>query len=158
MATLIQRSSQRSEGENPNRLYVDLYESGHFRHFSYISDMSVYAHDFKCPTCGWHHPKSSKLNWHATTCTEATTFFNKGGVYHPPKSLAQLTEELDLGVEIPQVLKVDPFRATFDIETKQPRVLEGEEEQTSSKRRSLFLRSEMIMMTTTTTTISSLVQ
>ena len=92
-------------------MYLNLYEA----HFSYIKDIRMYSHSYKCSKCEqalWKSPYH--LHRHERTCTEGIKRVYKGGVYHPTPSIFQRLD--DEGITVPEALRFYPFRATFDFE------------------------------------------
>ena len=92
-------------------MYLNLYET----HFSYIKDINMYCHSWRCRNCEqalWKTPYD--LHRHERTCTEGIKRVYKGGVYRPP---ASIFERLDgEGIIVSPVLRYFPYRATFDFE------------------------------------------
>ena len=92
-------------------MYLNLYES----HFSYIKDIRMYSHSYKCSKCEqalWKTPQD--LLRHERTCTEGIKRVYKGGVYRPPSSIFERLD--DEGIIVEDVLRYYPYRATFDFE------------------------------------------
>ena len=102
---------RRSLGKHDNTMYVNLYES----HFSYIKDIRMYSHSYKCSKCEnslWKYP--SLLKRHELTCEAGVRHVYNGGVYHPPPSVFERLD--DEGVDVSDSLRFYPYRATFDFE------------------------------------------
>ena len=92
-------------------MYLNLYET----HFSYIKDIRMYSHSYKCSKCEqalWKSPYD--LHRHERTCTEGIKRVYKGGVYRPPSSIFERLD--DEGIIVEDVLRYYPYRATFDFE------------------------------------------
>ena len=92
-------------------MYLNLYEA----HFSYIKDIRMYSHSYKCSKCEqalWKSPYH--LHRHESTCEAGVNRIYKGGVYQPPSSIFQRLD--DEGITVPEALRFYPFRATFDFE------------------------------------------
>ena len=92
-------------------MYLNLYEA----HFSYIKDIRMYSHSYKCSKCEqalWKSPYH--LHRHERTCTEGIKRVYKGGVYRPPSSIFERLD--DEGIIVEDVLRYYPYRATFDFE------------------------------------------
>ena len=92
-------------------MYLNLYEA----HFSYIKDIRMYSHSYKCSKCEqalWKSPYH--LHRHELTCEAGVNQIYKGGVYRPPSSIFQRLD--DEGITVPEALRFYPFRATFDFE------------------------------------------
>ena len=102
---------RRSLGKHDNTMYVNLYES----HFSYIKDIRMYSHSYKCSKCEnslWKYP--SLLKSHELTCEAGVRHVYNGGVYHPPPSVFERLD--DEGIVVEKTLRYYPYRATFDFE------------------------------------------
>ena len=102
---------RRSLGKHDNTMYANLYES----HFSYIKDIRMYSHSYKCSKCEnslWKYP--SLLKRHELTCEAGVRHVYNGGVYHPPPSVFERLD--DEGVDVSDSLRFYPYRATFDFE------------------------------------------
>ena len=71
---------RRSECHYPHTMYMNLYKT----HYSYIHDIGMYCHSYRCRNCGdslWKYP--SLLKRHELTCEGGIRRVYKGGVYHP---------------------------------------------------------------------------
>ena len=102
---------RRSLGKHDNTMYVNLYES----HFSYIKDIRMYSHSYKCSKCEnslWKYP--SLLKRHELTCEAGVRHVYNGGVYHPPPSVFERLD--DEGIVVDEGLRYYPYRGTFDFE------------------------------------------
>ena len=102
---------RRSMGHYTETMYLNLYEA----HFSYIKDIRMYSHSYKCSKCEqalWKTPQD--LLRHESTCTEGIKRVYKGGVYRPPSSIFERLD--DEGIIVEDVLRYYPYRATFDFE------------------------------------------
>ena len=102
---------RRSPCQYIETMYLNLYEA----HFSYIKDIRMYSHSYKCSKCEqalWKSPYD--LHRHERTCTEGIKRVYKGGVYHPPSSVFERLD--DEGIIVEDVLRYYPYRATFDFE------------------------------------------
>ena len=107
MAELVRRSP----GQYPETMYLNLYEA----HFSYIKDIRMYSHSYKCSKCEQALWKSSwELHRHERTCEAGVNRIYKGGVYRPPGSIFERLD--DEGIIASPVLRYFPYRATFDFE------------------------------------------
>ena len=92
-------------------MYLNLYEA----HFSYIKDIRMYSHSYKCSKCEqalWKSPYH--LHRHERTCEGGIRRVYKGGVYRPPSSVFERLD--DEGVVVSDSLRFYPYRATFDFE------------------------------------------
>ena len=102
---------RRSPCQYIETMYLNLYEA----HFSYIKDIRMYSHSYKCSKCEqalWKSPYH--LHRHERTCTEGIKRVYKGGVYRPPSSIFERLD--DEGIIASPVLRYFPYRATFDFE------------------------------------------
>ena len=107
MAELVRRSPAQYQ----ETMYLHLYEA----HFSYIKDIRMYSHSYKCSKCEqalWKCPYD--LHRHELTCEAGVNQIYKGGVYHTTPSIFQRLD--DEGITVPEALRFYPFRATFDFE------------------------------------------
>ena len=92
-------------------MYLNLYET----HFSYIKDINMYCHSWRCRNCEqalWKCPYD--LHCHERTCTEGIKRVYKGGIYRPPSSVFERLD--DEGIVVSDYLRYYPYRATFDFE------------------------------------------
>ena len=102
---------RRSMGHYTETMYLNLYEA----HFSYIKDIRMYSHSYKCSKCEQALWKSSwELHRHERTCEAGVNQIYKGGVYRPPASIFERLD--DEGIIVEDVLRYYPYRATFDFE------------------------------------------
>ena len=102
---------RRSPAQYQETMYFNVYET----HFSYIKDIRMYSHSYKCSKCEqalWKTPQD--LLRHERTCTEGIKRVYKGGVYRPPSSIFERLD--DEGIIVEDVLRYYPYRATFDFE------------------------------------------
>ena len=107
MAELVRRST----GHYTETMYVNLHET----HYSYIRDINMYCHSWRCRNCEqalWKCPYD--LHRHERTCTEGIKRVYKGGVYRPPSSVFERLD--DEGIVVSDSLRYYPYRATFDFE------------------------------------------
>ena len=107
MAELVRRSPAQYQ----ETTYLNLYEA----HFSYIKDIRMYSHSYKCSKCEqalWKCPYD--LHRHELTCEAGVNQIYKGGVYRPPSSIFERLD--DEGIIASPVLRYFPCRATFDFE------------------------------------------
>ena len=106
-AELVRRSTARY----PDTMYVNIFET----HFSYIRDIRMYCHSWRCRNCGESLWKSSwELHRHESTCDAGVNRVYKGGVYRPSPSIFQRLD--DEGIVVEKTLRYYPYRATFDFE------------------------------------------
>ena len=102
---------RRSPCQYIETMYLNLYEA----HFSYIKDIRMYSHSYKCSKCEQALWKSSwELHRHERTCEAGVNQIYKGGVYRPPASIFERLD--DEGIIVSPVLRYFPHRATFDFE------------------------------------------
>ena len=107
MAELVRRST----GHYTETMYVNLHET----HYSYIRDINMYCHSWRCRNCEqalWKTPYD--LHRHERTCEAGVNRIYKGGVYRPPASIFERLD--DEGIIASPVLRYFPYRATFDFE------------------------------------------
>ena len=102
---------RRSTDKYPDTMYINLYET----HYSYIHDIGMYCHSYRCRKCGNSLWKTQQhLLRHERTCEAGINRMYKGGVYRPPPSIFQRLD--DEGIVVAPVLRYYPYRATFDFE------------------------------------------
>ena len=109
--TTVGELVRRSLCQFTDTMTLNLYET----HFSYIRDINMYCHSYRCSRCGeslWKYP--SLLHRHESTCEAGVNRIYKGGVYHPPQSIFQRLD--DEGIVVDEGLRYYPYRATFDFE------------------------------------------
>ena len=102
---------RRSLCQFTDTMYLNLYET----HFSYIRDINMYCHSYRCQKCGdslWKCPYD--LHRHELTCEGGIRRVYKGGVYRPPASIFERLD--DEGISVGDYLRYFPYRATFDFE------------------------------------------
>ena len=107
MAELVRRSPAQYQ----ETMYLNVYEA----HFSYIKDIRMYSHSYKCSKCEqalWKCPYD--LHRYELTCEASVNQIYKGGVYRPPSSIFERLD--DEGIIASPVLRYFPYRATFDFE------------------------------------------
>ena len=102
---------RRSPAQYPETMYANLHET----HFSYIQDIGMYCHSYRCRKCEKSLWKSSwDLLRHERTCEAGVNRIYKGGVYHTTPSIFQRLD--DEGIVVEKTLRYYPYRATFDFE------------------------------------------
>ena len=109
--TTVGELVRRSLCQFTDTMTLNLYET----HFSYIRDINMYCHSYRCSRCGeslWKYP--SLLKKHELTCEGGIRRVYKGGVYRPPASIFERLD--DEGIIVSPVLRYFPYRATFDFE------------------------------------------
>ena len=101
---------RRSVCKYPTTLYLNLHET----HFSFIQDVRMYCHSYRCRKCNslWTH--AWKLRQHESTCTGNVRRVFLGGVYHPTPSIFERLD--DENIRVVESLRYYPYRATFDFE------------------------------------------
>ena len=109
--TTVGELVRRSLCQFTDTMTLNLYET----HFSYIRDINMYCHSYRCSRCDeslWKYP--SLLKRHELTCEGGIRRVYKGGVYRPPASIFERLD--DEGIIVSPVLRYFPYRATFDFE------------------------------------------
>ena len=102
---------RRSLCHYPDTMYVNLYET----RYSYIQDIGMYCHSYRCRKCGqslWKRPYH--LHNHESVCEGGIRRIYPGGVYQPSPSIFQRLD--DEGFVVIEDLRYYPYRATFDFE------------------------------------------
>ena len=90
---------------------VNLHET----HYSYIKDIRMYCHSWRCRNCQVSLWKSScDLLRNERTCEAGVNRVYKGGVYRPPASIFEGLD--DEGNVVDDALRYYPYRARFDFE------------------------------------------
>ena len=100
---------RRSLWHYPEIKYLNLHET----HFSFIQDVRMYCHLYRCRKCSdllWKY--ASKLRQHERTCTGDVRRVNSGGVYHSTPSVYERLDDENMA----ESLRYYPYRATFDFE------------------------------------------
>lgn len=95
----------------PDTLYVNPHES----HFSYIQEVDMDIHSYRCRKCGdslWKY--ASKLQRHECTCTGSVRKIYPSGMYHPFPTVFQRFD--DENIRVPEYSRYYPYRAPFDFE------------------------------------------
>ena len=102
---------RRSPAQYQDTMYVNLHET----HYSYIRDINMYCHSWRCRNCEQALWKGSwELLRHERTCEGGIRRVYKGGVYRLPSSIFERLD--DEGIIVEDVLRYYPYRATFDFE------------------------------------------
>ena len=102
---------RRSMAQYPETMYVNLHE----KHDSFIKDIRMYCHSWRCRNCEQALWKSSwELHRHERTCETSVVRIYKGGVYRPSPSVFERLD--DEGIVVDESLRYYPYRATFDFE------------------------------------------
>ena len=92
-------------------MYLNLHEP----HFSYIQNIQMYCHTYRCRKCEHSLFKDVwQLNRHERTCTGGVRRVYPGGVYHSTPSVFERLD--DENIRVPESLRYYPYRATFDFE------------------------------------------
>ena len=95
---------RRSTCHYPDTMYLNLHET----HFSYIQNIQMYCHSYKCRKCGESLFKDAcKLNRHERTCTGSVRRVYPGGVYHSTPSVFERLD--DENIRIPESLRYCPY-------------------------------------------------
>ena len=101
---------RRSLGQHTSTMTLNLYQ----RHFSYVKDRGLYAHQYQCQQCGRNFQRSTNLHRHEKTCDVSIKKRYPGGVFHnTPTIFDDLMEE---GIALPHDALYFPYRACFDFE------------------------------------------
>ena len=96
---------RRSLCKYPETMYLNLHET----HFSFIQDVRMYCHSYRCRKCGdW------MLYRHERTCTGGVRRVYPGGVYHSTPSVFERLD--DENIRVAESLRYYPYRATFHLE------------------------------------------
>ena len=94
-----------------DNMYLNLHET----HFSYIQNIQMYCHSYKCRKCGESLFKDTwQLIRHERTCTGGVRLIYPGGVYHSTPSVFERLD--DENIRVPESLRYYPYRTTFDFE------------------------------------------
>jgi hypothetical protein len=93
-------------------MHLDLYNE----HFSLISNLQSYSSTFICQRCTKIFNSTKRLNRHARTCQAAVTLSYPGGIFKLQKTVFDEIEEY-LDIQIPQNMRVFPYRICFDFES-----------------------------------------
>ena len=101
---------RRSICKYPTTLYLNLHET----HFSFISDVRMYCHSYRCRTCNSLWKRTWNLRVHESTCTGSVRRVFPGGVYHSTPSIFERLD--DENIRVNESLRYYPYRATFDFE------------------------------------------
>ena len=102
---------RRSVCKYPDTLYLNLHET----HFSFIQDVRMYCHSYRCRKCGDSLWKDAwKLRKHESTCTGGVRRVYPGGVYHSTPSVFERLD--DENIRVAESLRYYPYRAPFDFE------------------------------------------
>ena len=113
-AKLIRRSMEKYE----DTMNINLYD----KHASYIRDMAVYAHSWKCENCKSFFDRSNNLHHHIKTCTLEPKEKFPGGAFSVP---ATVFEDLDdIGISVPLEDRTCRHFAAFDFESYLLKMLE----------------------------------
>ena len=102
---------RRSLYKYPYTLHLNLHET----HLSFIQDVRMYCHSYRCRKCGdslWKY--ASKLRQHESTCTGGVRRVYPGGVYHSTPSVFERLD--DENIRVFESLRYYPYQATFDFE------------------------------------------
>ncbi|KAL5262624.1 hypothetical protein ACHWQZ_G008128 [Mnemiopsis leidyi] len=86
----------------------------HKEHFSYIKNLKLFSHSFRCGKCNKLFPTLFRQRRHSATCEAATRDIYVGGAFEPNRTIFDKLE--DFGIVIPSDLRFYPYRACFDIE------------------------------------------
>ena len=102
---------RRSLCKYPETMYLYLHET----HFSFIQDVRMYCHSYRCRKCDESLWKDEWVLYrHERTCTGCVHRVYPGGVYHSTPSLFERLD--DENIRVAESLRYYPYRATFDFE------------------------------------------
>ena len=90
---------------------VNLHET----HYSYIRDMQMYSHSYRCQRCDSLWKQSWELRRHELGCEGKIRRVYAGGVYHTTPSIFERLD--DECICVTDDLRFYPYRATFDFES-----------------------------------------
>ena len=100
-----------STAQCPDTMYVNIHET----HYSYIKDIHMYCHSWRCRNCCESLWKTQQhLLRHESTCDAGVSRVYKGCVYRPSPAIFQRLD--NEGIVVAPVLRYYPYRATFDSE------------------------------------------
>ena len=102
---------RRSLCHYPDTMHVNLHET----HYSYIQDIGMYCHSYRCRKCGQSLGKRpNHLHRHESVCEGGIRRIYPVGVYQPsPSNFQRLDDE---GVVVIEDLRYYPYRATLNFE------------------------------------------
>ena len=102
---------RRSLCKYPETMYLNLHET----HFSFIQDVRMYCHSYRCRKCGESLWKDAWVLYrHERTCTGGVHRVYPGGVYHSTPSVFERLD--DENIRVAESLRYYPYRATLDFE------------------------------------------
>ena len=102
---------RRSMGRYPDTMNVNLHET----HYSYIRDMQMCSHSYRCQRCDSLWKQSWELRRHELGCEGKIIRVYPGGVFHTTPSIFERLD--DEGICVTDDLRFYPYRATFDCES-----------------------------------------
>ena len=102
---------RRSMGHYADTMNMNLHET----HYSYIRDMQMYSHSYRCQRCDSLWKDSWELRRHERGCDGKIRRVYAGGVYHTTPSIFERLD--DEGICVANHLRFYPYRATFDFES-----------------------------------------
>ena len=98
---------RRSLCKYPETMYLYLHET----HFSFLQDLRMYCHSYRCRKCGESLWKDEWVLYRHTGCVHRVY---PGGVYHSTPSLFERLD--DENIRVAESLRYYPYRGTFDFE------------------------------------------
>ena len=122
--TITAELVRRSAHHYTDTMNVNLHEV----HYSYIRDIQMYSHSYRCRRCDSLWKQSWELRRHESGCEGKIKRKYVGGVYHTTPSIFQRLD--DEGICVTEYLRFYPYRATFDFES----FFDGENIPTNSDR------------------------
>ena len=108
-ATLVRRPL----GDQQSDMYLHLYEG----HFSYITDIRLLTHSWRCSKCDKLFNRSTDYHRHELTCEKKIEHKFKGGGIGRFSMVTLLNKIEDLGIPVPKNLKFFPYKIAYDFET-----------------------------------------
>ena len=109
----VKKPLKLGSSEKKSVMNINMYK----RHSSLIVDMRKYGQVHECQKCHQIFTSHWGLQKHTGIKKDCTRvrFFYKGGVYRNPKSIFQELQEV--GVQVPDDLKIYPYKIVFDFES-----------------------------------------
>ena len=93
-------------------IFLNLFE----RHFSLITDFSMYAKKYACSFCKRLFTRKNKWILHEKICNNRVAYKFPGGIYSPSLSIFEEIQQT-LGLEVESELQYFPWFAVYDFES-----------------------------------------